>query len=125
MSQPFYPIMSELLVRSPLLLAYVIALVICAMRWNRSPRPAQMAFLGTAFLLIASVGEPLVMMWILTRLQLNSSAQVNQMLSMTHVVASVTQGTGFLFLVGAVFIGRRQTDPRTAFPMATPHSRTA
>lgn len=120
MSSPLPAYLSTLVVQLPLLLAYVAALVFCATRWNRYPRPAQLAFLGTTFLLLASIAHPLINMAITTNFRGNSALQMSQMLTITGLISSIVRATGFLFILGAVFIHRTRTDPHAAFPFATP-----
>lgn len=118
MSNAMPQVMSAFLNQAPLIVAYLAALVFCAMRWTRYPRPAQLAFLGTVFLLIPAIGQPILTQVIITQFRSNSAVQLGQMLSMVGFVASVIRATGFGFLVGAAFIHRQ--DPRAAFPFAPP-----
>src|SRR5688572_17675937 len=106
MSSPYTPYFAILIGQSPMLLAYVAGLVVCVTRWNRYPRPAQLAFLGTAFLLIVSVAHPLINLAITTNFRGNPVAQTGQIMAVTGLIASIVRMTGFLFLLGAVFIHR-------------------
>ena len=115
MNNPWAELLSALLGQLPLLAAYVLGLVICAMRWNRYPRPAQLAFLGTSFLLIAAIGQPVVSVTILRQLPV---AKAGEMLSMLGLVSGVVRMTGYCFLLGAVFFGRA-AHAGAGFPMAT------
>ena len=119
MSNPFSQYLSNLFIQGPLIVAYVAALVYCATRWNRNPRPAQFAFLGTTFLLLSTLAQPIINMTISTQLRGNSMVQIGQMYSITALVFSVVRGTGFGFLIAAAFVHRAQVDPATAFPFAS------
>jgi hypothetical protein len=78
-------------------------MVICAARWNRNPRPAQLAFLGTVFLLLVAVGRPVMTVvvsnWI-------NPARAGEMLSMLELVCAIVSLTGYGFLLGGVYFGR-------------------
>ena len=118
MTNPVAELLSALLGQLPLLIAYVVGLVICAMRWTVYPRPAQLAFLGTAFLLIAAVGHPVVSIWVRGQIGANSTSQIQEMFSMLALVSAVVRTTGYGFLLGAVFFGRAAQ--RAGFPVAAP-----
>jgi hypothetical protein len=118
MQNPFAQLVSMLVGQSPLLLAYVAGLVVCAMRWNRYPRPAQLAFLGTLFLLIAAVGTPAVNVWIVTQFQPGGAVQLGELYSILGLVSAIVRATGYAFLLGAVFFGRA-TIPM-GFPVTPP-----
>lgn len=116
MNNPAAQYLANLIVQLPLIVTYIAALVFCAMRWSRYPRPAQFAFLGTTFLLLMTICQPLITMAIATQFRGNTAAQIGQMYSITGFISSVVRATGFGFLIFAAFIHRAQTDTRTAFP---------
>ena len=120
MANPTAQYLSVFINQLPLIVAYLAALVFCATRWTRYPRPAQLAFLGTLFLLLTAVGQPILTQVVLTQFRSNSPVQIGQMLSITAFVANIIRATGFGFLIGAAFIPRARHDPRGAFPLATP-----
>ena len=84
--------------------------------WTRSPRPAQLAFLGTMFMLLTAIAQPILTQVVLSNFRSNSSVQIGQMISIIAFVANIIRATGFGFLIGAAFIHRAQQDPRGAFP---------
>lgn len=101
----------------PLLAVYIGGMVICAMRWNRNPRPAQLAFLGTAFLVIDLFVQPAVRIFMISMLKPGDAADMTSMLSL---IGAVVRLTGYGFLFGAVFISRAMLPPRSSPTGRTP-----
>jgi hypothetical protein len=100
---PVEQLFSMLLGQSPLIGAYVVGLVICSMRWSRYPRPAQIAFLGTTFLLIETVGAPLVLLYVAMNIP---DARSGDLKSFLAFAGGIVRGTGYAFLLGAAYFGR-------------------
>jgi hypothetical protein len=113
MPNPLADLIHSIVPQLPLIVAYLVGMVICAMRWNRYPRPAQLAFLGTAFLVIDFLVQPTVRVFLVDRLEPSAASD---MLSMLTLISAIVRLTGYGFLLGAVFIARSVTAPPRSSP---------
>jgi hypothetical protein len=111
MPNPTAEFSRTLIPQLPLLVIYLVGMGICAMRWNKNPRPAQLAFLGTAFLVIDFFVQPAVRIFMIARLMPSDAADMTSMLAL---IGAVMRLTGYGFLLGAIFISRPTPIPRSS-----------
>ena len=100
----FMSVIRSIIVQSPLLLAYIIALIIVLTRWGQYPKVCLQAFLGVfvlGLLVFFRASEGLI----LDLLRVEHSVANWRIIG---VVANLAEMTAFLLLLGAIFIGRSE-----------------
>jgi hypothetical protein len=103
MPNPTAEFIRALIPQLPLLVIYLVGMGICALRWEKNPRPAQLAFLGTVFLVIDLFVQPGVRVFLIAKLKPSDAADMSSMLGL---IGAIMRLTGYGFLLGAVLFGR-------------------
>lgn len=109
MDNIFIQFLMQLPVQAPALLAYLVGMVLALVLYQRCPRPATLTFIGTGLLLITTLVQSFLFIY-LFRIRDDfgwSHQQVSWMLSASGLFASVVRAAAFGLILTAVFIGRR------------------
>jgi hypothetical protein len=96
---------------APVLLVYVVGLILALVFWRRCPLPCALALIGTGLLLVATLAQMLVFVY-LVRGQLSrgwSQVQFSWMLSANAFAGGFFRAVGFGLVLAAVFV-RRPSD---------------
>jgi hypothetical protein len=116
--------------QAPLLLAYVVGMVVCAVCWRRASQAAMLAMLGLGIMLLTSLAVPLIQ----NQMILNRSSRGGSYTSLSQVffwigmITSLLRAAATGLLVAGVFVGRPKY-PYAAFevqpfnPQPPPFSR--
>ena len=101
----FLPYLSQLVTRSPTILACVVGLAAALIMWRRSPRAALFVCLAMVLFLFTSFVMPLVHLYLIFHRPDGLDGFPN-VLTIFTVVWSCLNGIGIVLLVVAAFAGR-------------------
>ena len=101
-------VVTQLVQQAPLLLAYMTAIVLAAIYWQRCPTPAMLTLAAAGLLLFVSIGQTVATYLVIqARNGLAGRAdQVGSILSAMGFGGSILRTIAFGLLVTAVFHGR-------------------
>jgi hypothetical protein len=118
-SSPGFYFVQQMLWRSPLVLAYVVGIVVCAARARRAPGAATLAIIGLGMMLLSTVAVTGVQAMVVAGGG-GTVASRGQALAVVSLVGMLVTTAGVALLIAAVFVGRPR-DVRGGFevPMAT------
>ena len=120
MTNPWGQLSNLLFSQAPLLIVYSGGVILSLVMWGRHPRPALLALLGCAILLLVTLAYPFVQASMMTRLNAGMTAtQYGTAMSMIGMLASIVRAAGFILLLCGVFAAR-QPQPLSAFPVGNP-----
>ena len=99
---------SQMLGQAPILLVYLLGIILCATRWQRAPKAAMIALIGTGVMLLSTLVFGFMNAYVITN-QINSGSPmsgVGQSLAFLSMGASILRAGGFALVLAAVFAER-------------------
>lgn len=98
----------QLLPQTPVFLAIMLGMVLALVFWRRCSKAAMLAMLGMGLYFVTAVVQSFVFVYI-ARGEYDWDHDVSWMFTANAVLGSIMRAVSFLFLVTAVFIGRKPT----------------
>jgi len=114
---------SMLLASSPLLLAYIIALVVAVVFWSDFPQTCALVLGAALVLLLMTFIQPIIQQQLYNAMRRQGTSMQNygQLVSAVAIVANIFRAGGIGLLVWAAFTGRTSAvTPASAFPTLPP-----
>ena len=99
---------NQMLAQAPILLVYLFGIILCAMRWQRAPKAAMLALIGTGVMLLTTLVFGFMNAYLITN-QINSGTPISgvgQSLAFLSMGASILRAAGFALVLAAVFAQR-------------------
>jgi hypothetical protein len=123
----FAAFLMQLVAQAPLLLAYLVGFILALALRSRYPGPALLTLIATALLLVISVAQPFVFLYIISaRAEWDLDHKHEAwMLSVSTIIGSTIRAASFVLLLAAVFSGRRRLARPVALPEPLPRAEPA
>jgi len=104
----------QLLLQVPVLLACVAGIIAALVFWQRYPRPAMLTLISMALLLITTLAQSFLSIYIGMQFRQSQYLSINQvgwLLAVNTIIWGVIRAATFFLLLAAVFKNRKEPIP--------------
>jgi hypothetical protein len=102
-------LLSQLGYQAPALLVYLVAFILALVYMRRSAMPCILTLVGVGILVISTLGVAVMQASLIDSHQVyrRDAAEVSRLMGIIGLAGSCLRAAGLLFLVAAIFVGRR------------------
>ena len=102
-------LLSQLGYQAPSLLVYLVAFILALVYMRRSAMPCILTLVGVGILVISTLGVAVMQASLIDSHQVyrRDAAEVSRLMGIIGLDGSCLRAAGLLFLVAAIFVGRR------------------
>jgi len=112
MDSIFSQYLMQLLAQVPVLIAYVAGIIAVLAFWQRCPRPAMFTLIGTALLLVTTLAQPFLIVYLLMQLRQRLGMDVmNLLMAVNTIFWGAIRAAAYGLLLTAVFVNRKEPPP--------------